>query len=359
MKQKTKKVFSCLLLSLYFIALYFMLDYTTEHPVWILLTAFASVLFMIATHELGHLIFGLLTGYQFVSYRIFSLTLIKENGKLRLCRMSVPGTGGQCLMAPPKKQNGKYPFILYNLGGILLCGFLSLIPIVLSFPLFSVRPVLGMCLFLFGFMSFALNLLNAIPTNGKSMINDATNLRLSIKNPVAQDALWNQLAYWALHAQNIRTGDMPEEMFFLPEPKDLGNILLIWQAVAAVEREEDLGNYEKAREYVYYVLDRAPFLHPLYESVLQAEAVFLDSLLGYDSARIDVFYEKIKKIKAFQKTASFQRASYAYFALYKKDTEKARQAFDCFQKTLKKIPLPADLHFEQRQLKHILTEESV
>ena len=353
MKQKTKKVLSVILLSLYLIALYFMLDEMTGHPISVLIAAVASMIFMVVTHELGHLIFGYLTGYRFVSYRIFSLTLLKENGKFRFCFSSVPGTSGQCLMAPPEKKDGKYPFVLYNLGGILVCGILSLIPIIFSFFLLPIHEAIGMCLFIFGFVSFVANLLNAIPTNGKSMVNDATNIRMALKSPAARDALWNQLQYCALRAQNLRTADMPKEIFFLPDEKELSNILLVWQTIADIEREEDLGNYEKAREYVYFILDRAPFIFPLYEGILQSEAVFLDSLLGYSSERTDNFYEKIQKIRPLQNIASFQRASYAYFALYKKDSEKAGEAKESLQKIMKKIPYPAELAFEKKQLEQI------
>lgn len=353
MKQKAKKVFSILLLSLYLIALYFMLDYTTEHPLWILLTMFASIIFMVITHELGHLVFGYLTGYQFISYRIFVFTILKENGKLRFCRMSVPGTGGQCLMAPPrKKPDGSYPFVLYNLGGILLCGILSLIPLVFSLVA-PVSETFGMCLFIFGFVSFVMNLMNAIPTNGKSMVNDATNLKLAWRNPAARDALWNQLEYCALHAQKIRTVDMPEELFFLPEEKDLGNVLLIWQAIADIERAEDSGNYEKAREITYFVLNHAPFIFTLYEGLLQAEAVFLDSLLGQNGQQTENFYKKISKLKPLHNIPSVQRAVYAYLALCERNSEEAEKAKDTLQKKLKKIPFATDLAFEQRQVEQI------
>ena len=355
MKQKTKKVLSVIVLSIYLLFLYFMLDYMTDHPLWILISVFASVVFMVTTHELGHLIFGYLTGYRFISYRIFSFMLIKENGKFRLCRNSVPGASGQCLMAPPQKKNGKYPFILYNLGGILFCGLLSLIPMILSAFVTAEHPTLGMCLFIFGFVSFVMNLFNAIPTNGKSMINDATNIRMALKSDAARDALWNQLQYSALHAQNIRTADMPREIFFMPHENELDNILLIWQAIADIEREEDLGNYNTAREYAYFVLEHAPYIFPLYEGILRSEAVFLDGLLGFGSVRTDACYEKIKKIKPLQNMAFFHRASYAYFALCKKDSEKAKEAKENLQKAMKKIPFPADFNFEQRQLKQIET----
>ena len=58
-------------------------------------------------HEGGHLIFGLMTGYKFNSFRIFSVILIKQNGKLKIKNISLAGTGGQCLMSPPELIDGK------------------------------------------------------------------------------------------------------------------------------------------------------------------------------------------------------------------------------------------------------------
>lgn len=71
-------------------------------------------------HEAGHLVFGLASGYRFVSFRIGSLMWQKDGGKLRFCRFQLAGTGGQCLMAPPDLTNGKMPCKLYNLGGALM-----------------------------------------------------------------------------------------------------------------------------------------------------------------------------------------------------------------------------------------------
>src|SRR5699024_5270507 len=57
-----------------------------------------SFLGHIIIHELGHLIFGLATGYSFVSFRVGSITIIREDGKFKNKKYSIPGTGGQCLM---------------------------------------------------------------------------------------------------------------------------------------------------------------------------------------------------------------------------------------------------------------------
>ncbi|MDE5736021.1 MAG: hypothetical protein K2H65_02955, partial [Bacteroidales bacterium] len=62
-----------------------------------------SLLLLVTLHEAGHLAFGLMSGYRFVSFRIFNLTFIKLDGRLRVKRFSVAGTGGQCLLPPPDK----------------------------------------------------------------------------------------------------------------------------------------------------------------------------------------------------------------------------------------------------------------
>ena len=43
---------------------------------------YGGMLIRIIVHEMGHLAFGLATGYKFSSFRIGSLMLKKENGKL-------------------------------------------------------------------------------------------------------------------------------------------------------------------------------------------------------------------------------------------------------------------------------------
>ncbi|MBO5413517.1 MAG: hypothetical protein J6A29_04410, partial [Clostridia bacterium] len=49
-------------------------------------------------HEAGHLVFGLLSGYKFVSFRIGNIMLIKIKNKLKFKKFSLLGTAGQCLM---------------------------------------------------------------------------------------------------------------------------------------------------------------------------------------------------------------------------------------------------------------------
>ena len=70
---------------------------------------YATLIFHTLVHEAGHLVFGLLTGYGFCSFRIFSFMWVKDGEKLKLRRLSLAGTGGQCLMSPPDIKDGKMP----------------------------------------------------------------------------------------------------------------------------------------------------------------------------------------------------------------------------------------------------------
>ncbi len=54
-----------------------------------------SIAILIPVHEAGHLVCGMLSGYRFVSFRIFNLTFIKIDGRLRVRKFSIAGTGGQ------------------------------------------------------------------------------------------------------------------------------------------------------------------------------------------------------------------------------------------------------------------------
>ena len=348
---KNKKILAVILLCFYIAALYWLVAQQTEYPLETLVVLFAAIPFSIVMHELGHLLGGLLTGYRPISFRVFSFMLAKIDGKWQYRHSSVPGTGGQCLMAPPRMKNGDYPLALYNLGGILFCGILSLSLIAASFFLPSVTASLHLARF--GLVSFLMNLFNAIPTNGKSMVNDATNMKMARQSRTAKRAFWNQLEYVSLHAQNVPTADMPEELFYMPDRSELSNPLLIWQVLAVVERLEDRGEYQKARDAITFTLGNAPFIFPLYKYILQLEAIYLDTILGCDSALADDDYGKLEKISSLRSLVSFHRASYAHLLLNKKDISGAQKALTDYQKKIKKLPFEAEADFEQKQLDHI------
>ena len=84
----------------------------------ILVALFIAAYLQIILHEAGHLVCGLLSGYNFVSFCIGSFTIIKQDGKIRIKRFKLAGTGGQCHMSQPRDVAlDEVPTMLYNAGG--------------------------------------------------------------------------------------------------------------------------------------------------------------------------------------------------------------------------------------------------
>lgn len=61
---------------------------------WMFAAAVLAAVVQIIVHEAGHLAGGLATGYTFCSFRVGSWMLQKEQGRLKLRRLSLAGTAG-------------------------------------------------------------------------------------------------------------------------------------------------------------------------------------------------------------------------------------------------------------------------
>ena len=132
---KKRKALQFVLIILLFLIIGFLQDtFSRLHPLFktgyttgeillscgILLILFMSVLLQIILHEAGYCSFGWISGYRFLSFRIGSFMWLKKDGGIRFARLKIAGTGGQCLMGPPDLTEGKFPYILYNLGGSII-----------------------------------------------------------------------------------------------------------------------------------------------------------------------------------------------------------------------------------------------
>ena len=179
----------------------------------LLLAGMYLVMFLhIIVHEAGHLVFGLLTGYRFSSFRIGSFMLVKERGQLRFKRMSLAGTGGQCLLCPPELQDGKIPYVLYNLGGSLLNLVLSLLCFLL-YLLWRGVPYLSPLLLMSTVIGVFFALSNGIPLRMNGVDNDGRNALSLGKDAEALRAFWVQMKINEQTASGLRLRDMPEEWF--------------------------------------------------------------------------------------------------------------------------------------------------
>nr|MBQ4318810.1 M50 family metallopeptidase [Clostridia bacterium] len=185
---------------------------------------FVSLCLQIIVHEGGHLIFGLMSGYKFSSFRIGSLMLAKIDGKIRLKRFELSGTGGQCLMDPPEMTESGIPYKLYNLGGSLA----NLIAAAVFFALwliFAEVIYLNLLLLMLAVIGLAYAIFNGIPMHFGGIDNDGMNVLSLGKDIDAQKALWIQMkaAKEQLNGKSLR--EMPAEWFTLPSDQAMKNPL--------------------------------------------------------------------------------------------------------------------------------------
>ena len=205
----------------------------------LLLLALAYVL-QVAVHEGGHLVCGLLTGYRPLFYRIGRIMLVKREGRWRLCRYHIPGTGGQCLMLPPEGE--AVPYRLYNWGG----GLANLLLAVLAMPAvllgsFPLLRVFAMALALIGIWMAGTNL---IPMQIGGIANDGYNARNLGKDQAALRGYVFQLRANAALLEGRSLSDLPESWFQVPDGADRGNPFVAGIAMQAAARKLELGTVE-------------------------------------------------------------------------------------------------------------------
>ncbi|MGO2083102.1 hypothetical protein [Vagococcus sp.] len=173
---------------------------TMEDLLWFILFGGVSFILHLFIHEAGHAFFGKISGYDLLSFRVFSLIFVRsQETKWILKKEKVPGTLGQCIMVPPLRE--KFHFKLYLLGGgvaNILLSFFALI-------LFPTSPF-SWSFFLLGSLFCFINL---IPMG----FNDGKTLQLALKNPENAYKLWIQLDVVQRMNRGETYQELPEDYF--------------------------------------------------------------------------------------------------------------------------------------------------
>lgn len=298
-------------------------------------------------HEVGHLVFGLLTGYQFSSFRVASFMWVKESGKLRFRRLTVAGTGGQCLMVPPDLVDGKLPVVWYNLGGSLMNLIVSAVCLGLWALLRG--TMVGVFLLIMAIIGIAFALMNGIPMRMGTVDNDGYNAFALGRTPTALRAFWVQLKANEQIAKGVRLKDMPEEWFTLPADEDMGNSMVATLGVFACNRLMDAHRFEEADTLMAHYLDMDSGIVGLHKSLLVCDRMYCE-LIGENRKEVlDGMLTKGQKkfMKSMKKFPSVLRTQYVYALLGARDAAKAEQIKAQFEKMAKTYPYPSDIQGER------------
>ncbi len=314
--------------------------------------AYAAIIFHIIIHEGGHLVFGLLTGYRFSSFRIFSFMWVKEGNTVKFKRHSIAGTGGQCLMSPPDIKNGEMPVVWYNLGGSLMNIIFSTIFLVCFFLLNGVSVLTGILL-LFSLFGYSLAILNGVPMRMGAIDNDGYNAISLTKDAEAREAFWMQMKVVEETTKGVRLRDMPAEWFTVPTDEAMSNSMVAARGVFACNRLMDEERFEEADELMAHLLEIESGMVGLHRSILVCERIYVELI---HQNRREVVEEKLTKnlqsfMKAMKDTLSILRTQYAIALLYDGDKAKAEAIKAQFEKRAKTYPYPHEIDSERDLMK--------
>lgn len=295
-------------------------------------------------HEGGHLIFGLMTGYKFNSFRIFSVILIKQNGKLKIKNISLAGTGGQCLMSPPELIDGKMPYVLYNLGGVIFNVITSLIFIVIYS--ISLWKLLSLAMIMSAIMGFASALVNGIPMKVGDINNDGYNAVQLGRDKDALKALWVQLKMNGALAEGIGIREMPEEWFESIDGKN-DNPMITSIKVFYCKRLMEMHKFEQTKEEIKKVLESNMVLVGVYRHLLICDYIYCELIDG-NIIEAEEFYTKDlqKFMKSMKKFPAILRTKYTYELLHNKDSKQAEKLRTLFNIMSEKYPYTSDIEAE-------------
>lgn len=198
---------------------------------------FATYFFSIFVHEIGHFIFGLLSGYKIYQLKLFGYTIV-ENKKLCFKRAD-SNPKNQCLMTPTKY--GKFTFILYNLGGILANLMVMLISLLLLL-LTEHGKIIGVLFILLAVFNFYSLVLNGILLVIGGLPNDMKNVLLVNSSESAKRAFHSGFMIDFHLKQGKKMDKLEEQYFELPIDYDLENIYVAYnrmqQAIHKIELTE-------------------------------------------------------------------------------------------------------------------------
>lgn len=246
MKKKSKSFIQYLLFFVICFGFGILLARITRHIdllyfVFLILFFGVSFLLAIQIHELGHFLFGKISGYSLLELKIGSFSVRWENGKYKFVIERIKGLGGYCKMLPPTHDLTQKRQLLYYAGGILmnLISGLMAMGTALLFPHLNTYLILG--LWIFGFVSVFLGLLNMRPLISANNPSDGKIIQSILK----KDAFSRDFAFINTSLTDLTRGVRPKDLQVLneqidetEEPRELYIYKMVYHLYHAIDKED-------------------------------------------------------------------------------------------------------------------------
>lgn len=307
----------------------------------------------IILHEAGHLILGLMSEYEFISFRVGSLTLIKDEGKFKFKSFNIKGTAGQCLMMPKTDNYKEVKYILYNLGGTLMNLIITIISLVILIA-FNISPIIKFILIASIISGVICVISNGIPMKFGGIANDGYNIVSISKDNFMKYCFYIQLKVNGLLSKGMRMKDMPIEWFYLRDKADLNNPLVTALKIMEGNYYYDNLNFEEAQRCYEEILEKAPKIMKIYEYEINCELLFFEILKGNMDKVKELYTEELRNyIKATSCYISRKRLMYAYNLIVLKDKKKTEKILKEIEKVKKTYPIKGDILSEEEVINFI------
>ncbi|MFR3729293.1 M50 family metallopeptidase [Lacrimispora sp.] len=317
------------------------------------LMIYISLFLQIIVHEGGHWLFGLMTGYRFSSFRIGSFMWIKQEGSIQFRRFSLTGTGGQCLMAPPEMKDGRFPYVLYNMGGSIANFFVSLLFVWISY-FTKGTGIVSSFFFIAAITGFVSSLINAVPLKLDMISNDGYNALSLGKDPESLRSFWIQLKFADLSLKGVPVKEMPREWFVIPSPEAMKNSMTAFLSTIACSRLMEEKRFHEAAETIRGLLLMDTAIIGLHRRLMTTDFIYCELVGGKKTeALMELSDRKQKKfMKVMKNYPSVQRTEYAWALLFDKDEQKARKIRQAFEKKIIRYPYPGEAATERELMEY-------
>ena len=318
-----------------------------------------SLPFVIVIHELGHLLFGRISGYQFISLRLLLFQWAKdENGKIHFTRVtSLLNMGGQCLMKPLHKEED-FTYKLYNLGGSLLNLITS---VFLIFPLFFFGQTFTRWLFIAGVVSVFVAVANLIPSSSGGLPSDGQNVKEASKSKEAKRGFYVMLKANGEMALGKKLSELDEDLFKTNEDADVNNYFVAFTILLHAAYLEEIGKHQES--YSQLLRLESANLPSIYRAQIFLGLLFNELIHQGDEEAKEKAQERWGTTEKDKDTIpiietikhpGFMIPYAAKVAILDKDITKANKLANEAKKLIPTLQNPGTEHLAQLNLKHLV-----
>lgn len=320
-----------------------------------LLYAFSIILAFVITfelciviHELGHLIMGKLSGYRLVCFRIASLMMSFDHGKLKISKLNIPGTGGQCVMMPPESGTPeKVPAVLYHAGG----GMFNLLSALIALPplFYSGNTDLRVFCLMMISCSLALALLNLFPAK-TNIPNDGYNCKLILENVNDRIAIYNILSIQG--REELSPSEIPQRFYTYSEEGEYSRVMKLMNGYRMLDEE----NFIEAERFFNEAALDDDLAIPYYRMQALSELLFCRIMNQTPSKEIEAVYdEELQQYlsRSSRTSCASARTLYTYVRYAENDLKSAERLYERARKVISESPFEGERKMENKLMEII------